>query len=303
MKTESINGSIAAESLHIVEERERFIRECVELYSREEQKDSELGSTERKRPPVGMAKEPAVAKPRERVSEVRPKDRFRSDASEQAVQGCYDLLSSGHSLSKMLVALKQIGPLNKAKSELVDAPGDPQISHLADEVAAPPQSEILQVLESVEVSRSLVALNIEPSQQRARDEEKWSRPIGALLFWLIPAMSVMLLGVASKPLIEAGLLRNSGSATTGAETAAAMPAITEVGRTAPERPQAARDPATQAVIAAPANNQDRGPRIQERPAMKPSSLPTSRPAQQPHTEFYRSSPNEWRIPTRLTDGF
>ena len=77
-----------------------------------------------------MAQEPPVAKPRERVSEARPKDRFRSDASEQAVQACYDLLSSGHSLSKMLVALKQLGPLNKAKSELVDAPGDPQISHL-----------------------------------------------------------------------------------------------------------------------------------------------------------------------------
>jgi len=104
-------------------------------------------------------------------------------------------------------------------------------------------------------------------------------------------------------LIEAGLLRNSGSATTGAETAAAMPAITEVGRTAPERPQTARDPATQTVIAAPATKQGRGPRTQERRAMKPSSLPTSRPAQQPHTEFYRSSPKEWRIPTRLTDGF
>src|SRR5712675_2089052 len=86
--------------------------------------------------------------------------------------------------------------------------------------------------------------------------------------------------------------RGADRATTGAETAAAMPAITEVGRTSPERPQAARDPATQAVIAAPATNQDRGPRIQERPAMKPSSLPTNRPAQQPHTEFYRSSPKE-----------
>ena len=104
-------------------------------------------------------------------------------------------------------------------------------------------------------------------------------------------MSVMLLGVASKPLIEAGLLRNSGSATTGEETVAPVPAIIEVGRTAPERPQAARDPATQAVIAAPATNQDRGPRIQERPAMKPSSLPTSRPAQR-----WSAGVNSGRVP-------
>jgi hypothetical protein len=248
----------------------------------------------------------------------QPKDRFRSDANEEAIQACCDLLSSGHSLSQILVALKQLGPLNKAQSELVDAPGDPQIPHLAGEIAAPPQSEIIQVAEPTDVSRSLVPLIVEPSQQRARDEEKWTRPIGVVLFWLIPAMTLMLVCIAGKLLIDGGLLRNSGSATTGAETFALMPAITEVGRTAPERLEAVRagepavtasstEPATQAVGTAPAKKQDRRPLIDkgERPEARSLPPPTRRPssAQRLQSQIYRSSPKEWGLPRRPTDGF
>jgi hypothetical protein len=233
----------------------------------------------------------------------QPKDRSRSGANEQAIQACCDLLSSGQPLSEILVAVKQLGPLNNAPSDFGGAPDQAQISGPVDEMrGALPQWAIAQVAEPPEASRSLVLLNIEPSRQRARHEGKWSRTIAVVLFWLIPAMSIILMGIAGKLSIDAGLMWKSGSATAVIETVAPSPAITEVGRPAADQPQAARDPATQAAITAPANNQDRGPRIQDRPAVKSSSRPTSRPAQQPSTEFYRSSPKEWRIPPRLTDG-
>jgi hypothetical protein len=233
-----------------------------------------------------------------------PKDRSRSGANEQAIQACCDLLSSGLPLSEILGAVKQLGRLNNAPSEFGGAPDQAQISGPIDELrGALPQWAIAQVAEPPETSRSLVLLNTEPSRQRARHEGKLSRIVAVVLFWLIPAMSIMLVGIAGKLSIDADLLWKSGSATAMIETVAPSPAITEVGRTAPDQPQAARDPATQAATTAPVNNEDGGPRIQERPAMRRSSPPTSRPAQQPHTEFYRSSPKEWRIPTRLTDGF
>src|SRR5207248_9992014 len=86
----------------------------------------------------------------------QPKNRFRSDASP--IQACYDLLSSGHSLAEILVALKQLGPAKKAQSELsklVSAPGDGKISHVAGELAPPPQWQIFQVAEPAEISRGL----------------------------------------------------------------------------------------------------------------------------------------------------
>ena len=246
------------------------------------------------------------------------KEWFHSGANEQSIQACYDLLSSGHSLSEILIALKELGPLNKAQSDLVDAPAIAEISHPVGEFPAPPQREIRQVAERVEVSRTLVPLNAEP-QQRACNEKK-SRPLAVVLFWLIPAMSLMLIGIGGKLLIDAGLLRNSGSATRGAEAVAPMPAITEVGRSAPETSIVASagelalaapptEPATHAVGPAPDNNQDRGPLIdtrkQERPAARTLPRPKSREGsvQRLHTRTYPSPPIEWRLPNRLTDGF
>jgi hypothetical protein len=243
---------------------------------------------------------------------------FRSGTDEQSIQACYDLLSSGHSLSEILIALKELGPLNKAQSDLVDAPAIAEISHLVGEFTAPPQREILQVAERVEVSRILVPLNAEP-QQRAYNEKK-SRPLAVVLFWLIPAMSLMLVGIGGKLLIDAGLLRNSESATRGAETIDPTPAITEVGISAPGLFTAASagklavtasppESTTQAVGTVLDNKQDRGPlidkRTQERPAARTLPPPTSRESsvQRLHTRIYPSPPMEWRLPNRLTDGF
>ena len=224
-----------------------------------------------------------------------PIDRFRSEASEQAIQACYELLSSGHSISEIL-SLKQIGPLNKAQSEPANAPGERKVFYLAGDVAAPPQWEVVRAAEPVDVSRGLVPLNLARSQPGARDKEKWLRPIGVALFWLLPAMSLMLTGIAGKLLVD---VRPLGGATASAEAVAGLPAITQVGGTAPDPPQTARDPGSQAAATAPP---DRGPGIQDRPAVKPSSS-ISHPVRQPHREVYHSSPMEWRIPTRLTDGF
>lgn len=52
-----------------------------------------------------------------------PIDRFRSEASEQAIQACYELLSSGHSVSEIL-SLKQLGPLDKAAIRAANAPAN-----------------------------------------------------------------------------------------------------------------------------------------------------------------------------------
>lgn len=231
-----------------------------------------------------------------------PKDRH-SGANPQAIQACYDLLSSGQPLSEILVALKQLGRLNNTQSESGGAPDHTQTFGPVGEIgcALPPRA-MAQVAEPIETGRSLVLLNVEASQQRGRDERRSRRPVAVALFCLIPAMSLMVVEIGGKLLIDADLFRNSGTAMAGIETVAPMPAITEVGRTEPDQSESARESVSQAALNPPANNQDRGSRIHERPTGKPSSRLTSRPTQQPHTEFYRSSPKEWRIPTRLTDG-
>src|ERR1051326_688637 len=190
----------------------------------------------------------------------QPTERFRSAASGQSIQACYDLISSGHSLSEILIALKELGPLNKAQPDLVDTSDSAEVSQLIGAVPPPPQWEILQVPERVEVSRTLVPLNVEP-QQRPCNVRK-SRLLAVALFWLIPAMSLVVMGISGRLLIDAGLLRNSGSATKGAEATIELPAITEVGRSASERNNGAitdelavtaspTESATQAVVAAP----------------------------------------------------
>src|ERR1051326_587356 len=65
----------------------------------------------------------------------------RSDAGEETIQACYNLISSGHPLSEILVALKQLGPLDKQRqSERGLQPSEPQICDIPGEVrAAVPQ--------------------------------------------------------------------------------------------------------------------------------------------------------------------
>jgi hypothetical protein len=257
------------------------------------------------------------------------KNQSCSDVSAEAIQACYDLVSSGRSLSEILIALKRLGPLNKAPAELGGTLGDTQLlDPFADSQGTLPHWAIAQVATRLEASLSLVPLNREPSQQHARDEwcrKPWWRPIGAAIFWLIPAMSLMLIGIAGKRLTEADLVWSYEVAHAGVKTRAPAPAITVVGPTAdqiaPEQVEPGRgsepdvtaapaEPGTQAVTTAPPSIQDGGARgtgraMQGRSWARSSIPRTGRSslAQRFQSEVYGSSPREWTIPRRLTDGF
>jgi hypothetical protein len=248
------------------------------------------------------------------------KDQFRSENSEEAIQACHDLLASGHSLSEILAALKRFGPLNTAsQSERDGGRADTQISDQAGEpCAASPQWQTAQVTRPIEsrlldqaqglsgalvptdcdASHSLVALS---AQQNTRVENgKKTRPIGAVLLWLIPAISLMVVGIAGKPLIDASLTR---------ETAAhrVVPIVI------PSR-EAAEDlttpPTEAAEIGAPVLAVPKASRTASEITPKRPTVPNSPPATRQqtsapprHTRIQRPFPMEWKTPGRLTDGF
>jgi hypothetical protein len=258
------------------------------------------------------------AEPAQGISQ-QTKSRSCFDVSEEAIQACYDLLSSGHSLSEILVAAKRLAPLNRAPTELRGTLGNTKpVVPFVESSGTPPHWAIAQVRAPVEARLSLVPLNLEQSQHHARDEccrKHGARPIGTAIFWLIPAISLILIGIAGKRLTEADLLWNYEVA--GAEAKAPAPAITVPGHTAdqvaPEQlqpgrgrePEVAAVPAepTVAVTTAPASIQYGSARGRSRarsstPRMSRSTLP-----ERFQSEVYGSSVREWQVPRRLTDGF
>src|SRR5207302_5012418 len=99
----------------------------------------------------------------------------------------------------------------------------------------------------VEANLSLVPLNISQSQLLPHNREKQSnkngrRAIGTALFWLIPAMSLMLLAGAGKLLDEAVVLQNVEVLTAVTETTAPRSSIISnfASHIAPEQFSAAR---------------------------------------------------------------
>src|SRR5437762_9184326 len=199
------------------------------------------------------------------------KDHFRSDAGEETIQACCDMISSGHPLSEILVALKQLGPLDKQRqSERGLQPSDPQNCDVPGEIrAAVPQWQTAQLTKSLEPrlldqsqdvsaalvrtsgdwSHSLVALSARRSPESARVANrlviKLPRPIGLILFWLIPAISLTVVGLGGKLLSDAELTWKATEATAGPsaldgseEVTAPRPetaeTISAVGRTARE---------------------------------------------------------------------
>ena len=255
-------------------------------------------------------------------------DRSCSDVSEEAIEACYDLVSSGHSLSEILVALKRLAPVNKAPTELGGTPGNTQLLDPFADSRGTSHWAVAQLPALVEARHSLVPLNLEQSRQHARDEwsrKNWSRPIGAAIFWLVPAISLMLIGIAGKRLTEANLLWNYEVARAGAEAKAPAPAIAAVGHTAdqiapeqlqpgrgrePEATAAPAKPGTQAVRTAPANIQNggaihSGSGMQGRSSARTSIPRTGRSkvAQRFQNDVYGTSARVWSVPRRLTDGF
>jgi hypothetical protein len=262
------------------------------------------------------------AEPLQGVSEGR-KDHFRSDSSEEAIQVCYDLLSSGNRLSDILVALKRLGPLDKhSQSDCGIEPSGTEIGEIAGEGrAASSQWRTVQVTQTVDqsreplgalvrtgddvsqgdASRSLVALTVPSSTRRVENglRDKFSRPIGVVILWLIPAISLTIVGIAGKRLMDSDLSSRLTEATAvpilgpvegirdlptpqaeAKETRAVIPAISGVSRTAtevaPNRPAAPNSP----------------PETRSRRSTQPRHAPIERP-------FAMG----WKIPSRLTDGF
>ena len=255
------------------------------------------------------------------------KDHFRSDAGEETIQACYDLISSGHPLSEILVALKQLGPLDKRRqSERGVQSSDPQNGDVPGEIrAAVPQWQTAQVTKPLEPqlldhsqnvsaalvrtsgdwSYSLVALSARRSPESSRVENrlgiKLPRPIGLGLFWLIPAISLTVIGLAGRLLSDADLTWKATEVTAGPRAIL----ITVEGSedaTAP-RPEAAE-------TSAPVSALSRVGRTAREIAPERSTAPNSAPvrdrrrsAQPLHTLMQRPFSMQWRIPSRLTDGF
>ena len=277
------------------------------------------------------------------------KDLYQRDGNEEAIQACYDLLSSGRPLSEILDAAKRLPRLNKARqSNLGDEPADTQIREISGEARgisfqweiAPvgnraewAESSFVESVALVSVigagaSHSLVALDGQLTPDRAgivTRGTKLSRLSGAALFWLIPAMSLSIVGTGLKSVIDADVLRMAASTTTAteAEKVAPITPTTEASRTAPQITPAedeTRLGLEQVIIGAPAEPtteskttaqvQSSGAPsvvkgIQTRPAPLASPPVTARPkpTQRRHTRIERPSFNNWELPSRLTDGF
>jgi hypothetical protein len=254
------------------------------------------------------------------------KDHFRPDSSEEAIQACYDLLSSGYPLSDILVALKQLGPLNKhSQSESGVESSDTEIADIAGEgLDAPSQWRTVQVTQAVETrlpyqshelsgalvcaggdvspgdaSRSLVALTIPPSH-RVENGVKFCRPIWAVLVWLIPAISLTVVGIAGKLLIDANLILTTTEATVVSNEIPGNVAGT-VNLTPPQA-----EPAETRAVPAISEVNRTAPDVEPNRPVRPNSPPVTgsrRSAQSRHTPIQRPFSMEWKMPSRLTDGF
>ena len=274
------------------------------------------------------------------------KDLYQRDGNEEAIQACYDLLSSGRPLSEILDAAKRLPRLNKARqSNLGDEPADTQIREISGEARGiSVQWEIAPVAEWAEpkfvetvalvsvigagASHSLVALDGQLTPDRAgivTRGTKLSRLSGAALFWLIPAMSLSIVGTGLKSVIDADVLRMAASTTTAteAEKVAPITPTTEASRTAPQITPAedeTRLGLEQVIIGAPAEpttdskttaqvQSGDAPSvvkgIQTRPTPLASPPVTARPRPIPrrHTRIEQPAYRDWELPRRLTDGF
>jgi hypothetical protein len=253
------------------------------------------------------------------------KDHFRSDAGEETIQACYDLISSGRPLSEILAALKQIGPLDKQRRSERGL-RDTQILEVAGEVCAalphwqtaqvskPLESRLLDQSQDISAalvptrgdwSHSLVNLSARRSAESARVEShlgiKLPRPIGVVLFWLVPALSLTVVGVGGELLSNADRTWKATEATAGPKAILRTVEGTE-DVTAP-RPEAAETSASAPAISAMSRNAPELLPNRPPPPNSPSVTASRRSIQHRHTQVQRPFPTEWKIPTRLTDGF
>jgi hypothetical protein len=253
------------------------------------------------------------------------KEHFRSDRSEETIQACYELISSGQPLSDILVALKQLGPLNEnSPSERGLKRSDTQIADMVGHVrAAAPQWQTAQLTEPLEPRllrepqnvtalvrtatyspNSLIALKVRLPSAPIENSSgiMSSRPIRSILFWSIPVLSIVIIGIGGKLLSDVDL-RWITTLTT-----AAQEPIRSTGQSI-DQPTAARAKEADPTAPVPAMSEiitgtrpDMGQK--QSPAPIPAIVTGRRSSAQPrHTPIQRPPPMGWRIPDRLTDGF
>ena len=255
-----------------------------------------------------------------------PKEHLRSDRSEETIEACYELISSGQPLSEILVALKQLGSLNKySQSERGLKGSDTQIADMVAHVrAAAPQWQTAQLTEPLEprllrepqnVSaalartatnspNSLIALKVRLPSAPIENSSGIlsSRPIRSILFWSIPVLSIVIIGLGGKLLSDTDL-RWITTLTTAAPEAVRSTAESI------DQPTAARAKEADPTAPVPAISEiitGTGPEIGQKqsPAPPPAVVRGRQRSPQPrHTPMQRPPPMGWRIPDRLTDGF
>jgi len=237
---------------------------------------------------------------------------YSSGASAEAVQVLCELLSAGRPISEVLDAAKRFASLDKgSKSGLGGGLARTQIDGVAGQspgvLAQGGTAQLTELVESnlaisanplapIAGSRSLIVLGGRQSLEAGRVEKrKLSRPIGAALFLLIPAMSLTVVWATGTGLFDADLLRNNAGTTAevvSTPEASRIPPITpgqfEPGRSAePTVAGPPAEPGTEVGTTAPAA-------LSLRPVTD-----RSKPAQPRHTRIQR----RWGHPRRLTDGF
>jgi hypothetical protein len=155
---------------------------------------------------------------------------LRPDETDATIQACYELLASGLPLSEVLDAAKRISSLNKTSDSKLGGAGDVQSAKITQDHDASSQSGIVRFpvrLAEVLVSHQALEASGAPALPDDADphrsivnqsqpgsvlrREKWSvksRLIAGALFWLIPAISLIVVGMMGKSLIDRGLTQN-----------------------------------------------------------------------------------------------
>ena len=168
---------------------------------------------------------------------IRPKlgEPFCADRRGAIIETCYELLSSGRSLSEVLDAARRLSSTNKASASDAGHPPAAQIDDLADEArlasSQPGNAQLTEPLEAtltgyshtlgpdryINVPRSCVGLKLQQTPENARHETgrsiKPSWLIGAALFWLIPTISLTIIGSSAKLLFDAEIGREVAAVT------------------------------------------------------------------------------------------
>lgn len=151
-------------------------------------------------------------------------DRLRSEESDEVIDALSELLSSGRPLSEVLDSAKRLTLEGNGRSDTLDLV-DGEVRSASAPWKIVPVSERIEprLTESpgvlgggtkIDAPRGPVGLKVPQAPKSTLFEKGWcSRLIGAALFWLIPTMSLAVMGTATELLLDADLTRTAAEAT------------------------------------------------------------------------------------------